>query len=122
MSVKTAVKFFTHSSFNIAILQEIYALDLDSLTYHDDVIDLSMAECVPIEFGYLPIGGTLGVACQHGKHIYVDSSSKTILSDNPIDYREFISADSSHIIGINGGDITVFRISNTGQYEVIMVS
>jgi len=111
---------FIISVYNIDCFQAIYKLNLDSLLYDDDVIELSSVECIPSEFEFQPIGGVLRVTCRDGKRINVDASSGRILNRNAV--REFVSGDSRHAIQTFGNDVIVFRISESGRYEELIVS
>jgi len=64
----------------------VYMLDLKTLLYEDDVIDLRAHNCFPEDFSYQPIGGLLRVTCVRmpndtAKSLTVDCTTRTVVLD-----------------------------------------
>ncbi|CAK8679263.1 unnamed protein product [Clavelina lepadiformis] len=104
---------------------KIYKLDLSTLLYDDDVIDLQPYNCVPKHFAYRPIGGLLDVTCQgdSSRTLSVEYlSGQVVATGEETDYsKEHVSSDGKHVVRLFP-ERQLIRLLNVTDYgELVAV-
>lgn len=111
--------------------KKVALLNLETLQFEEDVIDLSQYNCSPQHLFYRPISGSMDITCvdeedQVVDNLSIDYSSKILLTVTPPDKiydREYISLTGEHVVRVNQKSQTasIYSASYNGQLTLAVV-